>query len=395
MTHTEELAAPLVGRDDGQLQDPAGRARSRRRAPRSGTSTAASTPTCSAASRRRSWATRTRGWSRRSPRRPHSSATSPTWRCTSPASRWPSGCSSCAGRPGRVFFCNCGTEANEAALKISPAHRPARGRRGRGRLPRPVHGRALAHRPAGEAASRSRRSRRAWATCPTATPTPCAPPSTSGPRWCSWSRRWARAACVPPPPATWPPARRDLRATGALFVLDEVQTGIGRTGPWFAHQADGVQPDVITLAKGLGGGLPIGAMLAFGAAADLLTAGAHGSTFGGNPIAAAAALAVLDTIRDEGLLDQRQGRRPASPPASRRSAPAARAVRGRGALLASCSPATSPAGGGRRRGTPVPDQRRRSRTCSGSPRRWCSPMRRSDAFLSALPAALDTAGGDS
>src|ERR671933_824512 len=84
----------------------------------------------------------------------------------------------------------------------------------------------------------------------------------------------------------------------------EVQTGMGRTGHWFAHQADGLQPDVITLAKALGGGLPMGATLAFGEAADLMTAGSHGSTFGGNPIAAAAALAVIDTIRDEGLLER-------------------------------------------------------------------------------------------
>jgi acetylornithine aminotransferase len=91
---------------------------------------------------------------------------------------------------------------------------------------------------------------------------------------------------------------------GALFAVDEVQTGIGRTGSWFMHQADGLQPDIITLAKALGGGLPLGATLAFGAAADLMTAGSHGSTFGGNPIAAAAALAVLDTIRDEGLLER-------------------------------------------------------------------------------------------
>jgi acetylornithine aminotransferase len=89
-----------------------------------------------------------------------------------------------------------------------------------------------------------------------------------------------------------------------LFAVDEVQTGTGRTGHWFAHQADGLQPDLITLAKALGGGLPLGATLAFGDAAELMTAGAHGSTFGGNPIAAAAALAVLDTIRDEGLLER-------------------------------------------------------------------------------------------
>jgi acetylornithine/N-succinyldiaminopimelate aminotransferase len=100
-----------------------------------------------------------------------------------------------------------------------------------------------------------------------------------------------------------PPVALD-RGAGALLALDEVQTGIGRTGHWFAHQADGVTPDIITLAKALGGGLPMGALLAFGDAAELLTAGAHGSTFGGNPIAAAAALAVLDTIRDEGLLER-------------------------------------------------------------------------------------------
>jgi acetylornithine aminotransferase len=87
-----------------------------------------------------------------------------------------------------------------------------------------------------------------------------------------------------------------------------VQTGIGRTGHWFAHQVPdgpdaGVEPDIVTLAKGLGGGLPIGACVAFGAAADLLGPGAHGSTFGGNPVSCAAALAVLRTIARDGLLD--------------------------------------------------------------------------------------------
>ncbi len=85
-------------------------------------------------------------------------------------------------------------------------------------------------------------------------------------------------------------------------MLDEIQSGIGRTGHWFAHQADGVQPDVLTLAKGLGGGLPIGACIGFGAAATALRKGDHGSTFGGNPVACAAALAVLDTIDADGLL---------------------------------------------------------------------------------------------
>jgi acetylornithine aminotransferase len=106
-----------------------------------------------------------------------------------------------------------------------------------------------------------------------------------------------------PPPGYLEQARAITTAHGALLVLDEVQTGIGRTGHWFAHQAIGVEPDVVTLAKGLGGGLPIGAVLAFGGAADLLVPGLHATTFGGNPVACAAALAVLATIESEGLLD--------------------------------------------------------------------------------------------
>jgi acetylornithine aminotransferase len=97
-------------------------------------------------------------------------------------------------------------------------------------------------------------------------------------------------------------ARQVTRRHGALLVIDEVQTGIGRTGEWFAFQREGVVPDVVTVAKGLGGGLPIGACLAFGDAAGLLGPGSHGSTFGGNPVAAAAALAVTNTIERDGLL---------------------------------------------------------------------------------------------
>jgi acetylornithine aminotransferase len=106
------------------------------------------------------------------------------------------------------------------------------------------------------------------------------------------------------PPSGYLAAAREITTRHrTLLVLDEVQTGIGRTGHWFAHQAEGVEPDVVTLAKGLGGGLPIGACLAFGDAADLLGPGSHASTFGGNPVACAAALAVLGTISSEGLLD--------------------------------------------------------------------------------------------
>jgi acetylornithine aminotransferase len=92
-------------------------------------------------------------------------------------------------------------------------------------------------------------------------------------------------------------------AHGWLLMLDEVQTGIGRTGTWFGFQHSGVMPDVIALAKGLGSGMPIGACLARGAAAEVFTPGSHGSTFGGNPLACAAALATLDAIEDEKLLD--------------------------------------------------------------------------------------------
>jgi acetylornithine aminotransferase len=89
---------------------------------------------------------------------------------------------------------------------------------------------------------------------------------------------------------------------GVALVLDEIQSGIGRTGAWFACQADGVIPDVITLAKGLGGGLPIGACIGLGEYGTAFKAGDHGSTFGGNPVCCAAALAVIETIEAEGIL---------------------------------------------------------------------------------------------
>ncbi len=109
---------------------------------------------------------------------------------------------------------------------------------------------------------------------------------------------------VPPPAGYLAAARAACDGAGALLVLDEIQSGIGRTGTWFAHQADGAVPDVLTLAKGLGGGLPIGACIGLGESGTALRKGDHGSTFGGNPVACAAALAVLDTIEAEGLLDQ-------------------------------------------------------------------------------------------
>ena len=208
--------------------------------------------------------------------------------------------------PGRVFFCNSGTEANEAAIKlVRRAQGPAR----------PVfvaaeggfHGRTLgalaltgkpsiqsAFGPYGIEVRFVRYGDEAALRAATGSDVaavflePCL----------------GEGGVLPPPPGYLRAAREACDAAGALLVLDEIQSGIGRTGAWFAHQAAGVRPDVVTLAKGLGGGLPIGACVGLGAAGGGFAKGDHGSTFGGNPVACAAALAVLDTIDRDGLLDQ-------------------------------------------------------------------------------------------
>lgn len=107
---------------------------------------------------------------------------------------------------------------------------------------------------------------------------------------------------VPPPPGYLARVRELCDTHGILMIVDEVQAGMGRTGRWFGYQEDGIVPDVVTMAKGLGGGLPLGACVAM-PRADLFTPGGHGTTFGGNPVSCAAGLAVVDTIRREGLLD--------------------------------------------------------------------------------------------
>lgn len=143
------------------------------------------------------------------------------------------------------------------------------------------------------------------------------------------------AGVIVPPPGYLAAARRISEAAGALLILDEVQTGVGRTGRWLAHQdteAAGVQPDIITLAKGLGGGLPIGAMIRLGDDAPAFAPGSHGSTFGGNPISAAAAVAVLDTIESEHLLDNVR-QRGEQFRAGLAGAVGVRAVRGAGLLV--------------------------------------------------------------
>jgi acetylornithine/N-succinyldiaminopimelate aminotransferase len=213
------------------------------------------------------------------------------------------------GRDGKVFFCNSGAEANEGAFKIGRltgrTHMVATqggfhgrtmgalaltGQPGKQEPFLPLPG-DVTHVPYGDA--------QALAAAVTEDTALVIIEPVQG-----------ENGVVVPPAGYLKAARAITAATGALLVLDEVQTGIGRTGNWFEYQAhDGVLPDVVTLAKGLGGGLPLGATVAFGRAAELLRPGQHGTTFGGNPVACAAGLAVLDTIEAEGLLGnvKRQG----------------------------------------------------------------------------------------
>jgi acetylornithine/N-succinyldiaminopimelate aminotransferase len=204
------------------------------------------------------------------------------------------------GRDGKVFFANSGAEANEAAFKIAR-------RTGRPRIVATdgaFHGRTM-----GALALTGQPAKRAPFE-PLPGPVTFVPfgdvaalRSAVGPDTAAIFLEpiQGESGVVLPPEGYLEQARRIATAAGALLVLDEVQTGIGRTGAWFAHQREGVDPDVMTLAKGLGGGLPIGACIAFGDAAALLEPGQHGSTFGGNPVSCAAALAVLDTIERDDL----------------------------------------------------------------------------------------------
>lgn len=238
-----------------------------------------------------------------------------------------------AGRPGRVFFANSGAEANEAAFKLSRLT----GRRHVVATHGGFHGRtmgalALTGQPA--KADPFRPLPGDVTHVPFGDAEALAEAVTDDTAMLIIEPIQGENGVVVPPPGYLAAARRITAAHGALLVLDEVQTGVGRTGHWFAHQAEGVEPDVITLAKGLGGGLPLGACLAFGRAADLLTPGSHGTTFGGNPVSCAAALAVVSTIAHEGLLDhvKRVGER------LRRGVealghPLVREVRGAGLLL--------------------------------------------------------------
>ncbi|WP_068189794.1 acetylornithine transaminase [Mycobacterium sp. UM_CSW] len=206
-----------------------------------------------------------------------------------------------ADAPARVFFCNSGTEANEVAFKMSRLT-------GRTKLvaaQEAFHGRTM-----GSLALTGQPSKQApfeplpgYVTHVPYGDTDALAAAVGDDTAAVFLEPIMGESGVVVPPEGYLAAARDITARhGALLILDEVQTGMGRTGAFFAHQHDGITPDVVTMAKGLGGGLPIGACLAVGPAAELLTPGLHGSTFGGNPICTAAALAVLRVIATEDLV---------------------------------------------------------------------------------------------
>jgi len=209
-----------------------------------------------------------------------------------------------AGAEGRVYFCNSGTEANEAAFKLARLN-VAGGRRSRIlSLVDSFHGRTM-----GALALTGK----------TAMQAPF-DPMPGGVEHIDSTIEALEAAIddtvaafvlepikgeagvLPLPDGYLRRARELCTQFGVLLILDEIQTGIARTGAWFAYQHEGIQPDAVTLAKGLGGGLPIGALVTFGAASALFQRGQHGSTFGGNPLVTSAANAVLTVIERDDLV---------------------------------------------------------------------------------------------
>lgn len=214
-----------------------------------------------------------------------------------------------AGWPdARVFFAQCGATANEAAIKLARRHGKLQ-HRDKVRivtLEGSFHGRTLATLEAtGQAGKHAPFMPLAGFVDTVAHDDPTALTAAVGADTCAVLLEVVQGegGVRPLDAQMLAGARAACDAHGALLMVDEVQTGVGRTGSWFAFQQTDIVPDVMTLAKALGNGLPIGACIARGPAADALQPGEHATTFGGNPVTAAAALAVLDVIESEGLLD--------------------------------------------------------------------------------------------
>lgn len=240
-----------------------------------------------------------------------------------------------AGIDGRVYFSNSGAEANEAAFKLARLH----GGTDRPRilaLENGFHGRTI-----GSLALTAKKAMRE-----PFEPMPAGVehiPATIEALEAAMDDRVAaiivepiqgEAGVVELPDGYLAAARSLTLKHGALLIVDEIQTGAGRTGQWFSFSHEGITPDAITLAKGIGGGFPIGALVTFGAASSLFTPGSHGSTFGGNPLGTAVANAVLAEIEDAGLVENAARRGTQLREAIERiDSPLIAGVRGRGLLI--------------------------------------------------------------
>ncbi|MCL6517512.1 aspartate aminotransferase family protein [Alicyclobacillus sp.] len=206
----------------------------------------------------------------------------------------------------KAFFCNSGAEANEAAIKLARRYAWAKGEEARTELvslPGGFHGRTFG------ALSITGKPKYHEGFRPLVPG--CATPEdfegvlraiTERTAACFVEVVQGEGGVNPVPVEVLRAIEARCRETGALLVVDEVQTGVGRTGTFFAFEQAGLRPDIVTMAKGLAGGVPIGAVLARAEVAEALGPGSHGSTFGGNPLATATALAVVETVADAAFL---------------------------------------------------------------------------------------------
>jgi acetylornithine/N-succinyldiaminopimelate aminotransferase len=213
----------------------------------------------------------------------------------------------------RAFFCNSGTEAIEATLKLTRRHFYAKGEKERLRIiafDNAFHGRTLG----ALAATGTPKYKDGFGPLPGVTHVPFGDvarvrqemgPDVAG---ILVEAIQGEGGVLPAPPGFLQALRDIADEAGALLLADEIQTGVGRTGTFLGFEHDGVKADVVALAKGLAGGVPIGAMLCRAELSEALPPGSHGSTFGGSPLASAAALAVLDVLEKEHLLEAVQAR---------------------------------------------------------------------------------------